>query len=209
MYWLTQSLLSSWLYYPRAEDAYTDSAKASFLAALRRDRQETTKAMEDGIRFEGLVNALVAGEAIDPPNEAWGKTARHFAKTCAGGVPQVPVTGELSVSGMDFVLYGVCDYVKAGIIYDIKKTGRYEYGKYASSPQHPMYLHLLPEAARFDYLVFDGTFCYRETYRRGDFPPIETTIAEFIRYLRDSGEMDLYTANWAMNKKREEMRDGI
>ncbi|MFR8331180.1 MAG: hypothetical protein ACLU9S_01425 [Oscillospiraceae bacterium] len=54
----------------------------------------------------------------------------------------------------------------------------------------PMYLHLIPSASRFDYLIFDGAFCYRESYRRGDFPPIEDTITQFIRFLQEHSLTD-------------------
>ena len=210
-YWLTQSLLSSWLYYINAEDEYTDTAWASFVATLRRERKEPTKAMQDGIRFEAMVNDLVAGEPITTdkrkPNAKWAAAARRFAERCAGGQPQVPVTGELSAAGMDFVLYGVCDYVKAGLILDIKKVTRYEYGKYQHSPQHPMYLHLIPEAARFDYLIFDGSSCYEETYRREDCQPIQQTIEDFARFLKDTDGLEVYKAFWAMNPGRETLRN--
>ena len=61
------------------------------------------------------------------------KAVRRFSRLCMGGQPQVPISGNLFVSGLDLTLYGVCDYVKAGIIYDIKRVSRYEYGKYQTS----------------------------------------------------------------------------
>lgn len=205
-YWLTQSLLSSWLYYLNAEDDYSDAAWDSFVDTLRRERRAPTKAMQDGIRFEGMVNDLLTGKPITPDNAKWDAAVRRFAAKCTGGQPQVPVTGELSVAGLDFVLYGVCDYVKAGLILDIKKVTRYEYGKYQHSPQHPMYLHLVPEAKRFDYLVFDGSTCYVETYRREDCKPIGQTIAEFVRFLKDTGGLEIYKSVWAMTPEREAIR---
>lgn len=209
MFWMTQSLLSSWRCYMDAEDPYIDSAYQSFMSVLRRDRREPTQAMRDGIRFEALVNAAVSGKPIEPPDEKWGAAVRRFAGICAGGQAQVPVSGRLRTAGMDFVLYGVCDYVKAGCICDIKKTSRYQYGKYAGSPQHPVYLYLLPEAARFDYLIFDGTFSYKETYRRCDCRPVEEIVGGFVRWLKESGNVEQYKAHWAMDQKREEMIDGI
>ena len=209
-FWITQSLLNSWIYYINADEEYSDAAWASFLSALRRERKEPTKAMQDGILFEDMVNRIVAGEAPTGEfNAKWDAAARRFAGKCMGGQSQAPVTGELSICGMDFVLYGVCDYIKAGVIYDIKKVTRYEYGKYMHSPQHPMYLHLTPEARRFDYLIFDGSNCHVETYRREDCKPIEQTIAEFIRFLEDTGGLETYKSFWAMNQEREEKRSVI
>lgn len=209
MFWMTQSLLSSWLYYINSDSQYADRALDSFLSVLRREKREKTRAMQDGVRFEELVNAAVSGNPEEPPNEKWGEAVRRFAKSCRGGQPQVPISSRLSTAGMDFVLYGVCDYVRAGRIYDIKKVTKYEYGKYAGSPQHPMYLYLLPEAARFDYLIFDGNSCYTETYRRCDCKPVEQTISEFARWLNTTGNMETYRDHWAMDKKREEMIDGF
>lgn len=207
IYWLTQSLLSSWIYYLNAEEDHSSVAWASFVSTLRREEKELTKAMQDGTRFEDMVNRLVAGEALEddaPPK--WRSAATRFAKRCAGGLSQVPVSGDLTVAGMGFCLYGVCDYVKAGLVLDIKKVVRYEYGKYQHSPQHPMYLHLFPEAKRFDYLIFDGANCYIETYRREDCKPIEQTISEFIRFLGDTGGLDIYKQFWAMNEDRWQKR---
>lgn len=200
---MTQSLLSSWIYYLNADEERSQAAWDSFVSTLRREKKEPTKAMNDGILFEDMVNRLVAGEQIDnDPHEKWDAAARRFAGRCAGGLYQVPVAGDLSVSGMDFCLYGVCDYVKAGLIMDIKKVTRYEYGKYQHSPQHPMYLHLLPEAKRFDYLIFDGSSCHIETYRREDCKPIEQTISEFISFLEGTNGLDVYRQFWAMSEER-------
>lgn len=202
-YWMTQSLLSAWEFYLKVDEEHSQAAWDSFVSTLRREEKEPTQAMQDGILFEDMVNRLVAGNPLaDVPNEKWDAAARRFAGRCAGGLSQVPVTGDLSVAGMDFCLYGIADYVKSGLIMDIKKVARYEYGKYQHSPQHPMYLHLLPEAKRFDYLIFDGANCHVETYRREDCNPIEQTISEFIRFLKDTGGLDIYKHFWAMNEER-------
>lgn len=202
-YWMTQSLLSSWTHYLTADDERSQAAWGSFVSTLRREEKEPTQAMQDGILFEGMVNRIVAGEQLaDAPNAKWAAAARLFARRCAGGLSQVPVAGDLSVSGMDFVLYGVCDYVKAGLIVDIKKVVHYEYGKYQHSPQYPMYLHLLPEAKKFDYLIFDGSNCHIETYRREDCKPIAQIISEFVHFLDDTGGLELYKQAWSMNEER-------
>lgn len=202
-YWMTQSLLSSWSHFINADEDRSQAAWESFVSTLRREEKEPTRAMQDGILFEDMVNRLVAGQPLEyVPNDKWETAALRFAGRCAGGLSQVPVTGDLSVAGMDFVLYGVCDYVKSGLVMDIKKVVRYEYGKYQHSPQHPMYLHLLPEAKRFDYLIFDGSNTHIEPYRRGEFPPIEQTISEFIRFLKDTGGLDIYKHFWSMNDER-------
>lgn len=204
MYWLTQSLLSKWQHFLDADDAYADTALQSFLSLLRLEEKEMTPAMQAGIDFEAAINATISGEELEPVGDKHDRAVRRFTRLCTGGQPQVPIAGRIKVCGLDFQLYGVCDYVKAGTIYDIKRVQRYEYGKYFRSPQHPMYLHLLPEARKFTYLVFDGSNTYTETYRRGDFPPIEETILKFARWLDEFEYMDDYKKYWAMNERRME-----
>lgn len=201
--YLTQSLLSSWRYFLNAEDPYSDSAFRSFLSALRREKTEPSKAMLEGIAFEDAINATVRGEAVEV-NPKWEKAVKKFSRICAGGQSQTPVSGVLHVRGLDIAVYGLCDYVKAGTIYDIKKTTRYEYGKYFDSPQHPMYLRLLPEAKKFVYLIFDGTHAYQEVYRPGDYCPIEDTVSEFIGWLHEMNLFDEYKKYWSMTDEREE-----
>lgn len=208
MYYLTQSLLSSWQYFLDAEDPYSETAYDSFLSALRREKKPLTKAMQDGVAFEDAINAIVRGEKPEV-NPKWEKAVRRFAKTCAGGQSQTPVSGVFHVCGMDIGVYGLCDYVKAGTVYDIKKVTRYEYGKYFHSPQHPMYMRLLPEAKKFVYLIFDGTNTYMETYRPGDYRPIEEIISEFIGWLHSTGNFETYQEYWTMNDERKEKIYGI
>ena len=209
MFYLTQTLLSSWQHFLDSDDAYAEYALASFIQTLKREPKETTHAMQAGIDFESAINAVVAGDPVDIKNEKEARAIRRFSRICAGGQPQVPVACDIAAAGLEIRLYGVCDYVKAGTIYDIKRVQRYEYGKYFHSPQHPMYLHLVPGAAKFSYLIFNGTDTFIETYRRGDFTPIEETTAKFINWLRENGYMSLYEENWKMNSERMEKTHGI
>ena len=209
MFYLTQTLLSSWQHFLDSDDAYAEYALASFIQTLKREPKETTHAMQVGIDFESAINAVVAGDPVDIKNEKEARAIRRFSRLCAGGQPQVPVAGDIAAAGLEIRLYGVCDYVKAGTIYDIKRVQRYEYGKHFHSPQHPMYLHMVPDAAKFSYLIFNGTDTFIETYRRGDFTPIEETIAKFINWLRENGYMSLYEENWKMNSERMEKTHGI
>lgn len=204
MYYLTQSLLSSWRYFLSAEDQYSDSAYQSFLSALRREKTPPSKAILDGIAFEDAINATIRGECPDIDNQKWAKAVQRFSRICDGGQPQTPVSGVLDVNGLDIAVYGLCDYVKAGVIYDIKKVTRYEYGKYFGSPQHPMYMKLIPEAKKFVYLIFDGMHTYTETYRPGDFRPIEEIVSEFIGWLHNTNNFEEFEKYWTMNDKRKE-----
>ena len=123
---MTQSLLSSWTYYMDAQEDQADEACASFLSTLRREKKAPSKAMLAGMEFEAMVNSLVSGRPIATDKPAWTAAGEKIASLCAGGQPQVPASGTIALCGMEFVLYGVCDYVRAGIIRDIKKVKRYE-----------------------------------------------------------------------------------
>lgn len=216
-YWMTQSLLSSWTYFLTADEEYAEAAYDSFLRTLRREQTEPSQAMLDGIAFEDMVNAIAEGKMPPVPSHRkmtdatigkWTQAAEAIAKICRGGQSQTELTGEVTIRGIDFVLYGLADYVKAGTIYDVKKVGRYDYGKYQNSPQHPMYLHLLSPASKFTYLIFDGDRIHRETYRRCDAPDIQTTIQRFIFSLEDLDLLGEYYKHWKMDDSREQKTFG-
>lgn len=217
MYKMTHSLLESWR---RATDPDADeTAFVAFLDTLERKKRQKTKAMQDGIDFERDVNYFAENgvfEILDGPTEnvihAMGDTiiiennvdistpyyraVRQFGNRIKYSQLQVREEKEIKVCGREIVLVGVADAIKAGILSDIKRVQRYEYGKYQFSTQHPMYMELFPEALRFDYLIFDGKYCYMEQYRRGDFEPIQGTIKAFLEYLDGAEMMETYQKNW-------------
>lgn len=197
-YRLTCSLINNWLY---ATDPDADEqAFTRFLDTLERRKQPKSKAMQAGIDFEDCINRYVRDELPDTSrSELNGDTLRaviQFGNRCRGGQLQVREEKTITLAGMDIDLVGIADCLKCGILYDIKRVQRYEYGKYQFSAQHPMYMELFPEAIRFDYLIFDGTYCYREQYRRGDFEPIQDIGKRFLSYLEAAGLMDTYKEHW-------------
>ena len=195
MYKMTHSLLESWR---RATDPDADeTAFGAFLDALERKKRQKTKAMQDGIDFETAVTRYINNEA--PDSDKSGEEIRaiaQFGNRLCGAQLQVREEKEIKVCGHEILLVGVADALKAGILSDIKRVQRYEYGKYQFSTQHPMYMELFPEALRFDYLIFDGKYCYMEQYRRGDFEPIHGTIKAFLEYLDGAELMEIYKKNW-------------
>lgn len=195
MYKMTHSLLESWR---RATDPDADeSAFGDFLDELERKKRQKTKAMQDGIDFETAVTRYINNEA--PDSDKSGEEIRaiaQFGNRLCGAQLQVRDEKEIKVCGREILLVGVADALKAGILSDIKRVQRYEYGKYQFSTQHPMYMELFPESLRFDYLIFDGKYCYMEQYRRGDFEPIRVTIKAFLEYLDGAELMETYKKNW-------------
>lgn len=194
MYRLTHTLLESWR---RATDPEADeTAFASFLDTLERKKKPKSAAMKTGIEFESAVNQYIKNEPVILEDKKAMKAMVQFGNRLRGAQLQVRAETPVEIDRIPFLLVGVADALHAGIISDIKRPMRYEYGKYFDSTQHPMYMELFPEALRFDYLIFDGAYCYREQYRRGDFQPIHDTIRAFARYLNDADLMDTYKNFW-------------
>lgn len=197
-YLMTHSLLTSWLYTMR-ENPYEDATSESdpmgeFMATLRREPTPTTEAMQNGIRFENLVTAIINGNA--DPGEQWYSAAEKVARRCAGGILQYKAKKTLMVGDMELLLYGRLDCLKAGEIIDIKFSKGYDPGKYFSSTQHPTYFELIPEADRFTYLVSNGSAVWPETYRRDEAGDIRPVIANFFDWLRAVDLMPVYQEHW-------------
>jgi len=195
-YRLTASLLNSWL---RATDPEAvGNEYEDFLAVLGREQRPTSAAAQQGIDFENAVSIVAAtgelskGDCADRDFNA----VYAFGQRCRDAAYQVRAEKEMEIGGLPIVLVGVADFLKAGIITDIKRVLRYEYGKYQGSAQHPMYFELFPEAVRFDYLIYDGAYCYIEQYRRGEYRPIQETAGAFLRYLKDAELLDEYMTKW-------------
>lgn len=189
-YLITQSLLSSWLYTYKMDNGYED-----FLGALNRIRKPPTKAMLDGTKFEGMVNAVCNGHPLEQENDLY-PVVMQTVEIVKGAQQQVKLSRDIVIDGVEFVLYGVLDFLKAGVIYDTKFSRTYHYGKYLDSPQHPMYFALVPEAKRFEYVICDGSWVYREAYEPDDVEPIETTIKQFMEFLDRQNLVDLYCEKW-------------
>ena len=199
---ITQSLLSSWLYTFNCVEGYEEEAEADFLRTLRREpMEEPSEAITNGIAFENGVYALVSNPNDITVYPAWKEVSARIADIIRGGQIQVKVQRDIEVDGDLYLLYGICDAVKAGIIFDVKYSskgfGSAEMaGKYLESPQHPAYLYCLPEARKFVYLCSDGADLYTEEYTRANTPFIGDTIRHFRNDLRLRGLEGVYLEKW-------------
>lgn len=197
---MTHSLLSSWLYATKEnpfEDMTTErDPMEEFTQVLRREPTPTSEAMQNGIDFEDMVTAIVHGEATRSDFDKWYDAAYKVAQIVQGGVLQFRAKKTITVAGMDFVLYGRLDALRAGVIYDIKFSKGYERGKYFSSTQHPTYLEIVPEAKRFLYIISNGTEVWTETYEREETSSIFPVISDFIDWLNTQGLMKIYKEKW-------------
>ena len=189
-YLITQSLLSAWRWGLALDDGYED-----FLKALRREPIQQTRAMLDGIRFENVLNSALKGAEIEPSHE-WYAPISELYWTLRGAQQQAAISKDITVQGVGFVLYGRLDYLKAGVVYDAKYSKTYHVGKYIDSPQHPMYLALVPEAREFQYKICDGKYVYTETYHPDEVDPIERTISHCMDFLDKMKLVDIYCDAW-------------
>ena len=192
-YLVTQSLLGSWLYQYEAYDP--DAAHESFLSTLRRESIRPSMAMLNGQKFENMVTAYCGGAPLDYTHE-WAHGIKSVGDRIKGGQFQVALYKDKTIDGINFLLYGRLDALKAGTISDIKYSNVYDVGKFADSPQHPMYMDLCPEARQFEYLISNGSDVFVETYRRDECPQIDGTIRDFMRYLTDIGQLKTYFDLW-------------
>lgn len=219
-YLITQSLLGSWGYLFSCMEEYHDQAYEDFLTTLRREKKETTPEMQNGIDFENLVYEIAEGlyqpelELGDPVRamgdtvitqkysyHKWYNGAKAVATVIKGAQVQVKASRELTVAGMDFLVYGILDALKAGSIYDVKflnkSFGSAELaGKYLESPQHHAYFYLIPEAVDFTYLVSDGQDLYTERYTPDMCKPFPDIVSQFIASITSMGLLDVYKEHW-------------
>lgn len=200
---ITQSLLSSWGYMFSCWEGQEDKALEEFLQTLRRERRTPNEAMQNGIDFEREVYKVAAG-LPRKEHKSWEQGIKSVATVLRGAPTQVKLSREIEVGGQKFLVYGILDALKAGIIYDVKFTNKslttsspsYTVGKYLDSVQHPAYFELVPEATEFHYLVSDGKDMCREVYRRGNTRPFAEIIADFMDSLKGMGLMELYESKW-------------
>ena len=187
---LTQSLISAYEWMFKKEDGYDE-----FIAALNREKKQPTVAMLDGIRYENCLNSVLDGAEITPDHE-WYKPITEMAEELQGAQQQVTLFRDINVDGVDFLIHGVLDYLRAGEIWDCKFSKNYKLNKYLGSPQTSFYMYLVPEARRFTYIVSDGTWVYRERYPREIVEPIEPYIKNFMQFLDMHNLVNIYTAKW-------------
>ena len=220
-YLLTHSLLSSWLRGIKEnpyEDATTErDAYSEFLDYLNKVETPPTEAMQNGMEFEKLVTDIATGRFVPEfstdgtVNKSsygngelmgydkyprWYDAACSVAQIVKGGQFQFKARKMVSVNGVDFLLFGKLDVLKAGDIDDIKFSKSYDRGKYFSSTQHPMYMELVPEACRFNYLVSNGIDVWTETYTREETPDIYPIIFDFVDWITAQGLLGTYMEKW-------------
>ena len=200
-YLITQTLLSSWAYVFNCRDECAEDAMADFLRTWNREKTEATEAMLDGIAFENEVYKAASGIARQP-HEKWERGIQAVATALRGAQTQVKAQRDMDAHGMKFLVYGILDGLRAGVIFDVKKKSKSFgsldlAGDYLDSAQHPAYFYIVPEAYEFRYLVSDGQDLYVETYRPEECRPFPDIVDEFITSIEALGLLPLYKEKWA------------
>ena len=187
-YYITPTLLNSWQYNIK------NGTLEDFIKVLNKEEFEPSESILKGFEYEKYMQ-------------------ENFEETL-GGAYQVKVSKEYG----DYLLYGIIDCLKGGIIYDYKYTKNYEVGKFFNNHQTLMYLEMVPEAKKMVYLItnkFDETKysdanlkdiekteyavgdIFREEYTKDMFPEtIDSILHKFEEWLKQYNLFDLYTEKW-------------
>lgn len=187
-YYITPTLLNSWQYNIK------NGTLEDFIRVLNKEEFEPSESIIKGFEYEKYMK-------------------ENFEETL-GGAYQVKVSKEYG----DYLLYGIIDCLKGGIIYDYKYTQNYEVGKFFNNNQTLMYLEMVPEAKKMVYLItnkfekkeyqdlnfkdisnieYEVGDIYREEYTKDMFPEtIDSILHKFEEWLKQYNLFDLYTEKW-------------
>lgn len=187
-YYITASLLNSWQYNIK------NGTLEDFIKVLNKEEFEPSESILKGFEYEKYMQ-------------------ENFEETLRGAY-QVKVSKEHG----DYLLYGIIDCLKGGIIYDYKYTQNYEVGKFFNNHQTLMYLEIVPEAKKMVYLItnkFEKTEypdlnfkdianieyevgdIFREEYTKDMFPEtMDSILHKFKQWLKQYNLFDLYAEKW-------------
>ena len=208
-YEITASLLNSWQRIWDAKDWVRES-ESDEISIEDKISQAMEKANQE---FLNSLNRIPF-----PDNEAMAKGRQYesdvydgkddiFSPVVENGEFQAAYTKKIKINGMNIMLYGILDCLKAGRIYDIKRVGHYQTAKYKKSHQHPMYFALVPEALDFTYLVCDDRGDHHfERYLRENCEDIEDVVRTFLMYLEANGLMETFKTKWDWDRKKHIVR---
>ena len=189
-YYITPTLLNSWQYNIK------NGTLEDFIKVLNKEEFEPSESILKGFEYEKYMQ-------------------ENYEETL-NGVYQVKVSKEYG----DYLLYGIIDCLKGGIIYDYKYTKNYEVGKFFNNHQTLMYLEMVPEAKKMVYLItnkfnkemplsapLNYEYCgeyeyvvgeiFREEYTKDMFPEtIDSILHKFETWLKEYNLFDLYAEKW-------------
>lgn len=177
--YITPTLLNSWSY------CIKNGTLEDFTKVLNKEEFEPSENILKGFEFERYMQ------------ESYEETLN--------GAYQVKVSKEYG----DYLLYGIIDCLKGGIIYDYKYTKNYDVSKFFNNHQTLMYLEMVPEAKRMVYLItnkfeseeLDGQLIvgdiFREEYTKDMFPEtIDSILHKFEEWLKQYNLFEVYAEKW-------------
>ncbi len=194
MMYVTPTLLNSWIWCFSAPESFEVSAWAEFEQQLRKIPIQDNSNLRRGREFEQTIYDYLDGKWNDSKHEDYDAVV-EIADIIRGGQRQVAVSKEITVLGIEILLYGKLDALKR-IPYDIKRVGNYEYGKYKDTVQHILYPYCI-DSDQLTYLIYDGETVHKETYFVKEFRPIESIVKDFITFLKSrKGYFELFETYW-------------
>lgn len=196
-YLITPSLLNSWGYIWNCVDNVKE-AESDKICLEDKKSEAQEKALQDFLRTlnrEPIEPNFFMKQGIEFEDECY-KGHTCVSPIIKGGAYQIVGTKDVTIDGINFVMYGRLDVLKGGIIYDIKRVMKYAPQKYLKSYQHGFYLELFENAYEFKYLVYDGKDLHTETYYRDQCVSMKEVISMFIKWLRDNKLLDIYLDKW-------------
>lgn len=193
-YYITPTLLNSWQYNIK------NGTLEDFIKVLNKEEFEPSESILKGFEYEKYMQ-------------------ENFEETL-GGAYQVKVSKEYG----DYLLYGIIDCLKGGIIYDYKYTQSYEVGKFFNNNQTLMYLEMVPEAKKMVYLItnkfkkteypdlnfkdianveYEVGDIFREEYTKDMFPEtMDSILHKFEEWLKQYNLFELYTEKWKCKEEK-------
>jgi hypothetical protein len=215
---ITPSILNSFEWLRNCPPSWSAKALKDAKSALLR-RFTSTKATQQGIRFENEIYSALTNDAMAESNDL---IVDKFLEVCRAGDFQAKYTKDVIVDGVTYTLYGKLDVDLPKVVLDLKTTKNYKQGKYLATPQHLIYCFLTGKK-EFEYHVCEwrkgedgepledkeGNYIpgahFVEEYKVEDWGDVKRTIAQKIRAFRQSlkdYEMeDLYLDYFVKNKK--------
>ena len=166
--------------YKETADEMSDRLEQELLDAINRVPREPIEAADKGTCFNEVIDCLIArrkceyeGMDIQIGEMAGNRviTAKlngfefHYdaqmckdvAKDYEGAISQHRCEAVLATKYGNVELYGYSDEIKSDIVYDIKTTGRYDFGKYAKGWQKHAYPYCLIESGEMKDVLTEVT----------------------------------------------------
>ncbi len=191
--WLvTPSLYSAYYWYAIREYGTTED----FLKVLRKEKTPPTESMLAGIEFEDKIRAVCEGRYT----AAQGSDVEEIANLVKDGFWQERIKKELDGN----LLYGIADVITPYMIYDIKFSNKYDFGKYDYSIQHLLYMYCTG-IPHFKYLISDGKEVYIEEHSWSDtsLDTLKSRIFEMLSFIAGNKEFkEAFESNWRVKNEK-------